>query len=288
MRKNLAFVLCFAVGKIFAQLPETEIFLADIEIKNKLIKVEKAININNRKGYDNQPFFLADGKTVLFSASDSMGRIHICKYNIRSKETKIHTRTKTSEYSPMLAPDGVYISSVVVEEDSAQRVWMYDLKKPEVKHCLTESTDSIGYYAWLGKDSILYYKLTDPHSLRVLNLKTGEDNWLCDHPARSFKRVNNSTFFYVIHEEKQNLIHFYDTRVKKATLFATDKPENQDYVWQADLGMVKSEGSKLLHYSVETKVWVEVADLSSFGIKKITRFTFSTDKKRLAVVSNIE
>lgn len=288
MRKGLVLVLSLLAGKLLAQLPETEIFLADIEIKNNLIKVEKAININNRKGYDNQPFFLPDGRTLLFSASDSASRIHICKYNIRSKETKIHTRTKTSEYSPMLGPDGDYISSVVVEEDSAQRVWMYDLKKPEVKYCLTENTDSIGYYAWLGRDSMLYYKLTDPHSLRVLNLKTGEDNWLCNHPTRSFKRIDNNTFFYVIHEEKQNLIYFYDIKVKKATLFATDKAENQDYVWQPELGMVKSEGSKLYHYSTETKVWVEVADFASFGVKRITRFTFSPDKRRLAVVSNIE
>jgi len=289
MRKGLYITFLLIGSRLLAQLPETEIYLAEIEIKNNLIKIEKAENCTNRKGYDNQPFFMPDGKTLLFSASaDSGSQIHIKQYNIKSKEVKQHTRTRTSEYSPMLAPDGQYISSVVVEEDSAQRVWMYDKKKAEVKHCLTENTDSIGYYAWVGKDTILYYKLTDPHSLRVLNLKTGEDNWLCDHPTRSFRKINNTTLFYVIHEEKQSLLYFYDIRVKKATLYATDKPENQDYVWLPELGMVKSEGAKLLHYSTNTKVWAEVADFSSFGIKKITRFTFSNDKKRMAVVSNIE
>ncbi len=286
MKKLLGILLLFG-AKVFAQLPETDIVLAQVEIKNNLIKIEKAENVTNRKGYDNQPFFLPDEKTILFSSSDSVGRIHIHKYEIKSKKIKQHTRTKTSEYSPVLAPDKGYISSVVVEEDSAQRVWMYDRKKPEVKHCLTENTDSIGYYAWVGKDSLMYYKLTEPHSLRILNLKTGEDNWLCNNPTRSFRKIDNNTLFYVIHTETENLLIFFDIRVKKAKVFATDKPENQDYVWQDGLGMVKSEGSKLLHYSTDTKVWAEVADMSSFGVKKITRFTFSPDKKYLAVVSNL-
>jgi hypothetical protein len=289
VRKFLYIIPFFAFGPAFAQLPETEIFLADIEITNKLIKVEKTENITNRKGYDNQPFFMPDGKTIFFSSETGADKkIHTCLYLVKSKKIAQFTNTSVSEYSPMLNPDGQTISCVVVEEDSAQRIWLYDGKIGVKKTCLTENTDSIGYYAWLGKDSILYYKLTNPHSLHALNLKTGEDNWLCNHPTRSFKKVNNTTIFYVIHEEKENFIYFFDIHTKKAQVYAVDKPENQDYVWLPDLGMVKSEGSKLLHYSTETKVWVEVADFSYYGVKKITRFAFSPDKKRLAVVSNIE
>ncbi len=282
-------VFVFSFLPVCAQLPETEIFLSQIEIKNNLIKLEKVENINNHKGYHNQPFFMPDGKSILFSSESEINhKIHICQYNIKSKKINLLTQTNTSEYSPTLTADGRNISSVVVEEDSAQRVWLYDLKKSEIKSCLTQNTDSIGYYTWLGNDTILYYKLTNPHSLRVLNIKTGEDNWLCNHPTRSFRKINSTTFFYVIHEEKQNLIYFFDIRTKKANLFASDKPENQDYVWQADLGMLKSEQNKLYRYSQETKVWAEVADFSSYGIKKITRFAFSSDKKCLTVVSNPE
>lgn len=288
MRFKCYILTLFLSCRLLAQLPETDIYLAGIEIKNNLVKIEKAVNITVRKGYDNQPSFSPDGKTMFFSASDSTGKIHICKYDMKAKEVKKHTRTQTSEYSPMMSPNGQYISSVVVEEDSVQRVWGFDPKKPEIKHCLTENTDSIGYYAWVGKDSMMYYKLTDPHSLRILDLRTGEDNWLCNHPARAFGRINNITLFYVIREEKENLLFFYDTHLKKATRYATDKPENQDYAWQPELGMVKSEGSKLYHYSPQTKVWAEVCDFAAFGIKKITRFSFSADKKHLAVVSTIE
>lgn len=283
MRYASLIVAFFLFGRSMAQLPETDIYLAKIEIKNNLIKFEKAENITNRKGYDNQPFFLSDDKTILYTSDGADKKIHVSVYASR-KSTQL-TKTNTSEYSPMITPAGM-ISCVVVEEDSAQRVWLYDAKTGEKKGCLAEGVDSIGYYAWLGKDSILYYKLTDPHSLRFLNLKSGEDNWLCDHPTRSFKQIDGRTIFYVIHGEKENLVYFYDIRVKKATLYATDKPDNQDYVWLPQFGMIKSEGPKLYRYSPETKVWVEAADFSAAGISKITRFTFSPNKKYLALVSN--
>lgn len=287
MRKLLSIFLLFSASS-FCQLPETEIFLAKIEIKNNLLKFDKAENISNHKGYDNQPFFAPDGKNIFYSSqSTADNRVHIHTYGIRSKKVAQLTHTNTSEYSPVISPAGP-VSAVVVEEDSTQRIWLYDAKNGERKGCLAGNLDSVGYYAWIGKDSILYYKLGEPHSLRVLDLKTGEDNWLCDNPIRSFRRIDKRTVFYAIQEEKRNLLMFYDMLVKKATVYATDKAGNQDYVWVADLGLLKSEDAKILRYSPDTKVWVETADFTASGIKKITRFAFSDNKKYIAIVSNMD
>lgn len=286
--KHAVLILALITGwRAAAQLPQTDIFLARIQLKNNLLKISKTENITGRKGYDNQPFFSPDGKIIYYSAQAEDNRVHINAYNIRSKKSVQVTRTNTSEYSPMLTPAGT-ISCVVVEEDSTQRIWHFDAKSGERKGCLTENTDSVGYYAWLGKDSILYYKLTDPHSLRVFDLKTAEDNWLCDKPARSFRRVDKRTMFYVIREEKQNIVMLYDLLLKKATLHATDVRGNEDYVWLPGTGLVKSEGAKLLRYSADTKVWVELADFTGAGIKKISRFAFSPDQKYLSLVSHTE
>ena len=287
--KNLCKIIAvFGSLSAFAQIPVTEIFLADIEIKNNLVKIEKVLDITNQKGYNNQPSFTPDGKSILYSSENVANqKVHICSYDIKSKKTRKITNGKTSEYSPAIAFDGQNISSVVVEEDSTQRVWMFDKLKPEIKRCLTEKTDSIGYYAWLGADSILYDKLTNPHSLHALDLKTGEDNWICDNPTRSFRKINTTTFYYVVHDDNENQIFFFDIRTKKATFFAKDEPVSQDYVWEPELGMLKSEDSKIYRYVVETKVWTKVADFSDFKIKIITRFAFSPDKKKLAVVSTV-
>ncbi|HXU26231.1 MAG TPA: hypothetical protein VN698_03295, partial [Bacteroidia bacterium] len=273
----LVFISLFVCTKVFSQLPETELFLANVEIKNNLIKVKSAEKISSHKGYNNQPCFINNDDKILFTSDiESNGKTHICSYGIKSKKTERLSITNTSEYSAALLPNQKDFSVVMVEEDSTQRIWTFDLLKGGNKSCISQQTDSVGYYTWLGKDTILYYKLTTPHSLHALNIKTNQDVWLCNNPTRSFKKVSSTTFFYVIHEDAQNTIYMFDIRIKKATPFAVDNVSaNQDYIWHPTLGLLKSEASKIYRYSTETKVWSELADFSSFGLKKITRFSIS-------------
>jgi len=282
-------ILLFTGAKVFSQLPETELFLANVEIKNNLIKIKSTEKISNHKGYNNQPGFINNDEEILFTADiEGNSKTHICSYNIKAKKIKHLSITNTSEYSAQVLPNQKDFSVVMVEEDSTQRIWAFDLLKGQNKSCLSQQTDSVGYYTWLGKDSLLYYKLTAPHSLHALNIKTNQDVWLCNNPTRSFKKVSATTFFYVIHEEKENTIYLFDTRTKKANPFATDNiSANQDYSWNATLGLLKSEAGKIYRYSIDTKVWAELADFTSFGVKKITRFTISANGKYVALVSNL-
>jgi len=285
----LLFILLFTSIKAFSQLPETELFLANIEIKSNLIKIKEAEKISNHKGYNNQPCFINNDDKLLFTSDiESDNKTHICSYNIKSKKIDRLSITNTSEYSASLLPNQKDFSVVMVEEDSTQRIWTFDLLKGGNKSCISQQTDSVGYYTWLGKDTILYYKLTAPHSLHALNIKTNQDVWLCNKPTRSFKKVSSTTFFYVIHEETQNTVYLFDIRTKKATPLAVDNiGANQDYIWHTTLGLLKSEASKIYRYSTDTKVWAELADFSSFGLKKITRFSISDNGKYIALVSNL-
>ena len=280
-------VLCFIGCKAFAQLPKTELFLADVEIKGNLLKVEYAKKISTHKGYNNQPCFVSNDKEIFFTSDiEGDNKTHICSYNLSKKEIKRLSITNTSEYSANIVPAKNEFSVVMVEEDSIQRIWLFDVLKGSNKSCLSQQTDSVGYYTWLGKDSILYYKLTKPHSLHTLNIKTNQDVWLCDNPTRSFKKMSATTFFYVIHEEKQNEVYVYNTRIRKTNLFAIDNVSaNQDYIWHPVLGLLKSEGTKLYRYNTDTKAWVELADFSVFGVKKLTRFAISANGKYIALVS---
>ena len=285
--KKLFISSLIACSKVFAQLPETELFLADVDIKNKVLKVKSAEKISDHKGYNNQPCFINNNKEILFTSDVELNnKTHICDYSLKSKKIKRLSITNTSEYSANVLPNKKDFSVVMVEKDSTQRIWVFDLEKGANMDCLSQQTDSVGYYAWLGKDSILYYKLTNPHSLHALNIKTNEDVWLCNNPTRSFKQINSTTFFYVIHDAKQNQIFLYNIRTRKAVPYAIDNVSaNQDYIWEPTLGILKSEGSKIYRYDTDNKVWIDLADFASYGIKKITRFTISTDGKSLALVS---
>jgi len=97
------------------------------------------------------------------------------------------TKSQVSEYSPTIIPNGIGFSSVLVEKDSAQRLWLFNLNGT-FNSIVHEKTDSIGYHTWLNTDTLLYYKLSEPHSLHVLDLKSNKDVWICNHPTRAFKK----------------------------------------------------------------------------------------------------
>jgi len=283
----LAGLLCYSG---FSQLPETDIWLFKIEKPGKpeaKYIVTYSLNINNRPGYDNQPAFTPDGKSLLYVSIKEDKQADIYRYDIKSKLHTNITKSKVSEYSPAILPDGSGFSCVVVEEDSAQRVWMIGFDGSFIKFA-NDVTDSVGYYSWLNADTMLYYKLTNPHSLRVLNLKSGKDVWICDNPSRAFRLIPaTSHFIYAIKNDSVLEFRIYNPALKESKVYTTYISGNEDFIWHAELGLIKAENSDLLNYNEKTKKWEVLFSFGNLGIKKITRFTFDPKTKQLAVVSNL-
>ncbi len=271
----------------FGQIPETDVWLFKIEKKDNIYVYSNPLNITHRVGYDNQPTFTADGKSILYVSIDSTKQADIYQYNI-SKKTAINiTKSDVSEYSPTLLPNGLGFSSVVVEKDSSQRVWEFNFDGTfnKIAH---EGTDSIGYHAWLNADTLLYYKLTNPHSLRVLNVKTNEDVWLCNQPTRAFKKIGNSSqFIYAIKDFVNTEFRIYNPALRESKVYTTYASLNEDFIWHNEFGLIKSENSELLNYNEKTKSWELLFSFSNLGIQKITRFVFDYKTKQLAIVSNL-
>lgn len=284
--KKLICSLLFPIS-LFAQLPETDIWLFKLEKKDGKYICNAPQNITNRAGYDNQPAFSLDGKSILYVCIDSTNQADIYQYQIGKKTRANLTKSKVSEYSPTLMPDGQSLSCVVVEQDSAQRIWMYNLDG-SFNQILFQNVDSIGYHTWLNPDTLLYYKLTEPHSLRALSKVKDKDVWICDIPTRAFKKTNISTqFIYGVKKESSIEYRIYDVLLKESRLYAKHESLNEDFIWHPEMGLIKSEGSDLIRYNAVNKQWETLFSFSSFGIKKITRFVFDPKNKQLAIVNNL-
>lgn len=270
-----------------AQLPETDIWLFKIEKTEGKYSYTNPLNVTHRAGYDNQPTFSLDGKSILYVLIDSTKQADIYQYFISKKTSSNLTKSQVSEYSPTIIPSGLGFSSVVVEKDSAQRVWQFNMDGT-FKTIVHEGTDSIGYHTWLNADTLLYYKLTEPHSLRVLDLKTNKDVWICNHPVRAFKKIGNSSrFIYAIKDSISTQFRIYNPAIRESSLYATYPSVNEDFIWHPELGLIKSEGSDLMNYNEKTNTWEVLFSFSTLGIKKITRFVFDNKTKQLALVSNL-
>jgi hypothetical protein len=277
----------FFTSSVLAQLPETDIWLVKIEKKENVYLYTNPLNITHRVGYDNQPTFSVDGKSIFYVVIDSTKQADVYQYNIGKKSAINLTKSEVSEYSPTILPNGLGFSCVVVEKDSSQRVWKFNLdgKFHGIAH---EGTDSIGYHTWLNNDTLLYYKLTNPHSLRVLNVKSNEDHWLCDHPTRAFKKLGlSSNFMYAMKDSVHSEFRIYNPALRESKVYITYPTVNEDFIWHPELGLIKSENAGLIRYNEQTNKWEVLFSFSNLGIKKITRFVFDSKTKQLVIVSNL-
>ncbi|MDI1354475.1 MAG: hypothetical protein PSX36_06140 [bacterium] len=286
MRLQLSSILLiFLIQLCSAQLPETDVWLIKLA-KDKTSKVvlSEPLNITNRAGYDNQPSFSKDGKTIFYVSVRDDKQADIYKYQISAKKITRLTITPESEFSPVQTEDGNFLSSVVVEKDSAQRIHYISVILG--LHEKVIDVDSIGYCEFLNADTLLYYKLTQPHSLRFYVNSSKEDKFLGASPVRAFKKVNRHTILFGLKDSTQVTFYTYDFFLRKAEVYATYPGMDEDFIWHSEYGLVKSEGTKLLQYKVAQKKWELLFDLSGFGIKKITRFGFDPKNKYLMVVDN--
>lgn len=269
-----------------AQFPNTEIWLFKIEKDGKSEKLSKAINISNREGYDNQPSFSIDSKKIYYVSIHEDQQADIYSYELRSKKTEQITKTSISEYSPVENEKGTLIHSVVVEKDSAQRIHSLSVINGMPEKVI--DVDSIGYYTFLNDDTLLYYKLTEPHSLRYFCEKTKEDRFLAFSPIRAFKKINRHEVIFGIKDSVKVDYYRYNFLIQKAQAYCTYPSLNEDFIYHPQLGLIKSEGTQLLRYDEQKQQWLILYDLSPFGLHKITRFAFDEKQTRLVVVDNLK
>jgi hypothetical protein len=287
MEKKLSvLILFFCVLNGFAQFPNSDIWLFKIETdKSNQQTLTKPLNITHREGYDNQPTFSSDGKKIYYVSIKEDNQADIYYYDLRSKKNIPFTKSRVSEYSPTFVEEEKFLASVVVEEDSAQRIHFINTENGLKEKKL--DMDSVGYFTFLNSDTVVYYKLTDPHSLRYYSISTSEDKWLGNAPVRGFKAINRHALIYGLKDSSQVAFYIYDFILHKAYKYADYPSLNEDIIWHPTYGLIKAEENKLLRFDETKQTWVLLFDLSGFQIKKITRFIFDPKNKYLVVVNNL-
>jgi Tol biopolymer transport system component len=75
-------------------------------VRGRRISVGTPVNVTARPGYDNQPFFLADGRAFLYTSIREDSQADIYRYDLDRKTSVRLTATSESEYSPIPLPRG--------------------------------------------------------------------------------------------------------------------------------------------------------------------------------------
>lgn len=282
-----AAVFLFLSVDCFAQLPNTDIWLLDIQTEKDSIILTNPINITDRKGYDNQPSFSPDGKYILYTSMRDEKQTDIYKYDLKTKTTAQFTNTPTSEYSPMVTPDGKSISVVMVEPDSTQRLWKFPIKGGS-PNLIMKDVDSVGYYCWIDEKNLMIISATEaPQVLSVVNIKTQKPKIVAINVGRCIQKIDSNTLLFVQKGSAENAA-FNELNLKNKTIFkrkcyASTLSKAEDYAFKKGRIYMGTK-EKLFTLAFNEEGWRELIDLSSYGIINIKRIAFSPDGKKMAIV----
>lgn len=297
--------------------PNTEIFLAALTMTNGTLIVGTPANITNSPGYDNQPAFTPDGRSILFSsvrsaataASSAAASLpvvpataaaipatDIYRYDIVSKQIARVTATPEGEFSPTVMPDGRRISVIRVEADGTQRLWSFttDGQGPAL---VLADVKPVGYHAWIDDHTLALFVLGnrgEPATLHVADTKTGKSEVIARDIGTSVKRMPSGAVSFVQREPRAGATAAAAT-VRQLTVTATDRQvstlvrpvtgaSQPDLAWMPDGTVLMAHDGTLYRWRAGDADWTTVANLEALGLRGVTRMAVSPGGEMIAIV----
>lgn len=272
--------------------PSTDIWMVSLE-GHGVPRVGRAENLTHRTGYDNQPSFTPDGRSILYTVIDGNGPSDIWRLDLAAKTRTNLTQTAVeSEYSATPMPDGVHFSTVRVEADSTQRLWRFALRGDDAPTLLLPDIKPVGYHVWASDATLALYVLGaplgtaggPPATLQIADLRTGLGQVMARDIGRALQKVPGRDAISFLQNRKDGaVISSLDIRTGVIAEIAKS-PERSDYhVWTPDGVLIAGSGSRLLAWVNDS--WQVVADLAADGVRGISRLAISPSGDRLAFVA---
>ena len=250
------------------------------------------VKITAFAGYNNQPFFLPDGRSILYtSIRDKQADIY--RYDLRSRATSQITNTPESEYSPTLMPDGKNVSVVRVEADGTQRLWKFPQNGGQPSLILA-NIKPVGYHLWIDDHTLALFILGakgKPNTLQIVDVQSEKAEVVAENPGRILRRIPHQNKFSFVHKisDREWTIKEFDLRTYTSASLTATLPGVEDYAWLPSGALLMGKDSKVFWLvPLRGKTWEEIGAFSKAGLKGITRLAISPKGNRIAIVARTD
>ena len=262
----------------------TDIYLAPLSVQGGKATIGTPVNLTNRPGYDNQPSFTPDSKTILFTSTHDDGQSDIYRIDVASRAVSRVTTTAESEYSATVMPGGKRFSVIRVERDSTQRLWSFLLDGSDPRVVL-ETLKPVGYHAWIDANNLALFVLGSPNALVHADVRTGKSDTLARRIGRSLSSLpGGGGFSFVRQDSTSMLVSATWPGFVTHDLVALPRG-SQDIAWVSPSLVLTGSGSRLFAWMKGATAWEPVADFDAAGLTAISRLAVSPDGRWLAIVA---
>lgn len=283
-------LLLLSASVLPAQLPETDVWLFSYNLRMGSYVFTGGLNVSNHPGYDNQPSFSENGSYMLWTSQRDSDQTDIFRYDVANHNTTRITQTAYSEYSPTYMPGNKFISAVVVEKDSVQRLWKYNKISGESK-LLLPKTFGVGYSCWWDAYTVFLFQVTDPSTLVIADVRSGLTKTCVSNVGRCMQVYRSPKKKMLLYTQPDSSgthwISALDGAGVKDPEFKSIKglAGSQDFVVDRSGNILMAKGAKLYAWNIAAGTeWAEIADFSGQGLHNITRITISPDGNHIAFV----
>lgn len=302
MRKIFLTIILLTSIRSFAQLPETMVYLFDVQKTQKGYNFLPPKIISKKVGYNNQPYFSPDGKYLFYVSSidtsnTEIFRIDLSKKNLKSKRI---TKTKEPEYSPKYTPDMSLISCVKVEKDkTTQHLYTYNMKGKKPINILPDMK-SIGYYDWMSQNEFLSFELPEPFYLVKHVISNNSKDTLASNIGRTFYFLRTKS--KIVYLDKTDSLH-WQIRIVASDNLKKLKPKKpvenpiltetlegeEDYCFLMDGSILMGHNGviyiKKNPFKNPNSKWEELLDCRKYGFDKFYRIVTNFDNTKIALVA---
>ena len=261
----------------------------DFKTGADVLKFGDPKKITDFVGYNNQPFFMPDGKSILYTSNRNK-QTDIYRYDIHTGKTTQVTDTPESEYSPTLMPDRKNISVVRVEADGkTQRLWKFPLAGG-APSLVIEDIKGVGYHLWIDGHTLALFIVGSagkPNYLEIYDTRTNKSEFVTENPGRVLRLIPNQPKFSFVDKVSSDKweIKAFDLRVHTSASLIATLAGSEDYAWLPDGRLLMGKDSKLfMIVPLSEHKWSQVEDFTVPGLQGISRLAVSPKGDRLAMV----
>lgn len=288
MKRLVVISFLLLSAKLSAQLPNTQLYTITFEMGTDSMSISQVQYLSdfNPKGYNNQPSFFNENELWITSNYKNANKTDIFKLNTKREEISQITATSSSEYSPTLMPNKKEFSvirALEIDGETVQWLWAYPINQESCGKAIIEDIKNVGYHQWISDHEIALFLVGDPHQLVIHDLDDGSNTPISKNIGRSIiKRGENIYFVYKLSNKFWHL-KSYNLITKKTDLVIKTLPDQEDFTMSREGYFIMGKGSELYMFDpAHDKNWKRVADLSQYGLQKISRLAISGNQ--LAVV----